>query len=303
MNGGQDNRRLSAFVKRAFLRLPLTALTAIAAALALSFALLFALRESRMLDKQIIFFPDKEITQTPADAGLRYEDISFSAADGTRLHGWFAPGTGADTLLWFHGNAGNISYRVNNILMLNRRLGLNVFIFDYRGYGRSEGSPSERGMYADADAALTYLQSRPDVDAGRIILFGRSLGCAVAVETAMRRPVKAVILEAPFTSIKGMAQSTGPLTSLVPIHWLLKSKFDSLSKIASVQSPVMVLHGDEDATVPIAMARALYAAANEPKRFYAIPGADHNDTYLAGGDAYFAALQDFIQAPHPPPAK
>lgn len=256
-----------------------------------------------MLDKYIIFFPDRELTQTPADAGLHYEDISFSAADGTRLHGWFAPGAGADTLLWFHGNAGNISYRVNNILMLNRRLGLNVFIFDYRGYGGSEGSPSERGMYADADAALTYLQSRPDVDADRIILFGRSLGCAVAVETAMRRPVKAVILESPFTSIAGMARATGPLTGLVPIHWLLKSKFDSLSKIAAVQSPLMVLHGDSDDTVPIAMGRALYAAAKAPKRFYAIPGANHNDTYLSGGDAYFAALQDFIQVPHPPPPK
>lgn len=287
--------------KRAFPHLPLTALTALAAALAISFALLFALRESRMLDKQIIFFPDKDITRTPADVGLPYEDISFSAADGTRLHGWFAPGAGADTLLWFHGNAGNISSRVQNILILNRRLGVNVFIFDYRGYGNSQGSPSERGLYADADAALIYLQSRPDVDPNRIILFGRSLGCAVAVETAMRRPVKAVILEAPFTSIAGMARSTGPITGLVPIHWLIKSKFDSLSKIGSVQSPLMILHGAQDVTVPIAMARALYAAANAPKRFHPIPGATHNDAYLAGGDAYFAALQDFIQAPHPPP--
>ena len=293
----KPNKRRRLAAKRAFLRLPPTALTALAAALALSFALTFALRESRMLDKQIIFFPDKDITQTPADVGLPYEDISFTAADGTRLHGWFAPGAGADTLLWFHGNAGNISYRVQNILILNRRLRVNVFIFDYRGYGHSEGSPSERGLYADADAALTYLQSRPDVDPNRIILFGRSLGCAVAVETAMRRPVKAVILEAPFTSIAGMARSTGPITGLVPIHWLIKSKFDSLSKIASVQSPLMILHGDQDDTVPIAMARALYAAANAPKRFHSIPGATHNDTYLIGGDAYFAALQDFIQAP------
>lgn len=251
-----------------------------------------------MLDSQLIFFPDRDVSQTPAEVGLRYEDAWFTAADGARLHGWFVPAAGgesADTLVWFHGNAGNIGDRTDNLLLLSRRLSVNIFIFDYRGYGNSDGKPSERGLYADGEAALAYLRSRGDIDMTRLTLFGRSLGCAVAVEIATRHPVKAVILESPFTSIDAMARRMrGGLTSLIPTSWVIRSKFDSLSKIGNIHSPIMLLHGDMDDIVPIEMAHELFAAANAPKRFYPIHGAGHNDTVLIGGDAYFNALKEFI---------
>lgn len=251
-----------------------------------------------MLDNQLIFFPDRDVSRTPLDVGIHYEDAWFTAADGARLHGWFVPAPGgesADTLVWFHGNAGNIGDRIDNLLPLSHRLGVSVFIFDYRGYGRSGGKPSERGLYADGEAALAYLRGRGDVDMSRLTLFGRSLGCAVAVELATRHHVKAVILESPFTSIDAMARRMrGGLAALVPTSWVVRSKFDSLSKIANVHSPIMLLHGDMDDIVPIEMGRELFAAANEPKRFYPIAGAGHNDTVLIGGDAYFDALKEFI---------
>ena len=251
-----------------------------------------------MLDSQFIFFPDRDVTQTPADVGIHYEDAWFTAADGARLHGWFVPAAGgesADTLLWFHGNAGNIGDRADNLLLLSRRLSVNVFIFDYRGYGNSNGKPSERGLYADGEAALAYLRARGDVDMTRLTLFGRSLGCAVAVELATRHPVKAVILESPFTSIDAMARRMRDgLTALIPTSWLVRSKFDSLSKIGNIHSPIMLLHGDRDDIVPIEMAHELFVAANAPKRFYPIAGAGHNDTVSIGGDAYFDALKEFI---------
>ena len=150
-------------------------------------------------------------------------------------------------------------------------------------------------MYADGEAALAYLRARGDIDMSRLTLFGRSLGCAVAVEIATRHSVKAVILESPFTSIDAMARRMrGRLTSLVSTSWLVRSKFDSLSKIGNIRSPIMLLHGDRDDIVPIEMAHELFAAANAPKRFYPIKGAGHNDTVLIGGDAYFDALKEFI---------
>ena len=268
------------------------------AILLITAAAALAAMDRLMLDSRLIFFPTRDITQTPADVGLRYEDARFTAADGAQLHGWFVPAPGdesADTLLWFHGNAGNIGDRADNLLLLSRRLGVNVFIFDYRGYGNSDGKPSERGLYADGEAALAYLRARGDVDMTRLTLFGRSLGCAVAVELATRHPVKAVILESPFTSIDAMARRMrGGLTSLIPTSWLVRSKFDSLSKIGNIHSPLMLLHGDRDDIVPIEMAHELFAAANAPKRFYPIKGAGHNDTVSIGGDAYFNALKGFI---------
>lgn len=257
-----------------------------------------AARERIMLDNQFIFFPDRDVTRAPDDVGLHYEDAWFTATDGARLHGWFIPAPGdesADTLVWFHGNAGNIADRIDNLLLLTRRLSVNVFIFDYRGYGNSDGKPSERGLYADGEASLAYLRERGDVDMNRLTLFGRSLGCAVAVELATRHPVKTVILESPFTSIDAMARRMrGRLTSLIPTSWLVRSKFDSLSKIGNIHSPILLLHGDKDDIVPIEMAHELFAAANAPKRFYPIAGAGHNDTVSIGGDAYFDALKEFI---------
>ena len=245
-----------------------------------------------MIDRNFIYFPSKEITITPGDVGLDFEDVAFEASDGVKLHGWFVPAAGDITWVWFHGNGGNISSRVSNILELNRRLGINIFIFDYRGYGESEGSPSEEGTYLDAEAATAYVDARDNVNLHRIMYFGRSLGCAVAAEMATRYPPRALICESGFTSIKAMAKSAYPF--LPGIELLVSTKYDTLSKVEMTDVPIMFLHGTRDDIVPFEMSKELFEAANEPKRFYAIEGAMHNDTYEVGGEPYFAALQDFI---------
>jgi fermentation-respiration switch protein FrsA (DUF1100 family) len=277
-----------------------------------------------VIERSFIYFPERELIGDPAEFGLAFDDVYFTASDGVRLHGWFVPGRGGTveqgnigtearseavplfqgsnvpdaasgvTWLWFHGNAGNISDRLENLHLLHQELDVNVFIFDYRGYGRSDGSPSEQGTYRDAEAALAYLLSRTDVDPERIVYFGRSLGSAVAVELATRRPPFALILESPLPSIAELARHH---YRFLPATGLLRTKYDSLSKIAKVRAPLLVLHGDQDDIVPFVAGMKLFDAANEPKRFYTIQGAGHNDTYIVGGREYFRALREFVEDP------
>jgi fermentation-respiration switch protein FrsA (DUF1100 family) len=252
-------------------------------------------RYTDVIDRYFIFFPDKEVSQDPGDRGLEFEDVFFTASDGVRLHGWFVPGSGDKTLVWFHGNAGNIGHRVDNLAELHARLGVSIFIFDYRGYGRSEGTPSERGTYLDAQAALDYLESRQDLAGHKTVLFGRSLGCAIAAEAATRNEAYALVLESPYTSVRAMARRVYPF--IPGIGLLVSTKYDCLAKVKNVHIPIMVLHGDRDEIVPFDMGRELFEAANPPKRFYTIEGAGHNDTYLVGGTEYYQALASFIQDP------
>ena len=253
-------------------------------------------RHMSFLDQMMVYFPERELSATPANVGLAFEDVSLTAADGTKLHGWHVPGESSTTLLWLHGNAGNISHRVDNIAMLVRHTGLGVFIIDYRGYGRSEGKPSEKGLYMDAEAAFEHMTSDLGLDPEEdIVLFGRSLGVGVAVEMATRRRVRGVVVESGFTSVREMSKSSGMGALSILLLPLIDARYDSLSKIGSALSPVMVIHGDSDDIVPFEMAEKLYAAAPEPKRFYAISGALHNDTYTVGGEAYFEALREFIR--------
>jgi fermentation-respiration switch protein FrsA (DUF1100 family) len=273
----------------------------VARALALALVVLalgaFVARQFNLLDRQLVFFPSKAIQSSPADLGLAYEEVRFKTEDGVDLHGWFVHGTGAGTLLWFHGNAGNIGDRVENILLLNRDVGVNIFIFDYRGYGLSEGSPSEKGMYLDAEAAIAYLKSRPEaINDGDIVLFGRSIGAAVAVEMATRHDFRGLILESPFTSLRAMARLTHPVLSrIVPFGLVVQGRYESLSKMPHVNSPVLVIHGKADETVPVKMGLELFEAASDPKRLHLVDGAGHNDVYLLGGEGYFNALKAFIE--------
>ena len=266
--------------------------------LAVLFVLLFiayGIRHMSFLDQMMVYFPERELIAKPSDVGLAYEDVSLTAADGTKLHGWHVPGESRTTLLWLHGNAGNISHRVDNIAMLRRNTGLGVFIIDYRGYGRSEGKPSEKGLYMDAEAAFEHLTSDLGLDPVEdIVLFGRSLGAGVAVEMATRHRVRGVVLESGFTSVREMSNASGMGALSILFLPMIDARYNSLSKIGSALSPVMVVHGDRDDIVPFEMAEKLFAAAPEPKRFYPIPGASHNDTYVAGGDAYFEALREFV---------
>ena len=248
-----------------------------------------------ILDRMMIYFPQREIEVPPDSVGLEYEDVYLTASDGTRIHGWHILGESDTTLLWFHGNAGNISHRLDNILMLHQRLGASVLIIDYRGYGLSEGRPSEKGIYMDAEAAFGYLTGELGLDAEReVVLFGRSLGVGVAVEMATRHRVRGVILESGFTSIREMAEASGSPLPIPLVLTLFEARYDSITKMGRVESPVMILHGDRDDTVPYWMAERLYAAANEPKTLYPIRGAGHNDTVYVGGEAYLRALGEFI---------
>jgi fermentation-respiration switch protein FrsA (DUF1100 family) len=247
---------------------------------------------SGMIERSFIYFPDSELVADPSDFGLPFQDVSFAAGDGVQLHGWLVPGEKDVTWLWFHGNAGNISHRLENLKLLHDELGVSVFLFDYRGYGRSRGKPYEEGTYRDAEAALAYLRSHPDINANRIVYFGRSLGAGVAVELATRQPPLGLILESPVPSISELARHHYPF---LPVGPLLRTKYDSLAKIGEVKAPLLVLHGDMDDIVPFEGGKKLFEAANEPKEFYTIRDAGHNDTYFTGGREYFRALRRFVE--------
>ena len=254
--------------------------------------LLFFAWRSSLIDRYFIYFPERELEADPSVLGLAYEDVFFVASDGVRLHGWFVPGNRDVTWLWFHGNAGNVGHRLENLRLLHDELGVSIFIFDYRGYGHSHGRPSEQGTYRDAEAAIRYVSSRQEISPNRLVLFGRSLGAAIAVEMATRHLVHGLVLESPFHSISSMARRKYPI---LPWSLLLRTRYDSLAKIGNVKTPVLVLHGDMDDTVPIEAGRKLFEAAREPKEFYTIGGARHNDTYLIGGQDYFSVLRDFLE--------
>ena len=241
-----------------------------------------------MFEDRFIFFPTRELAGTPADLGLTYRDVTFIAADGIQLHGWLFPGQRAMALLWLHGNGGNISHRLDNLAVMNRRLGVSILIFDYRGYGRSEGRPTERGTYEDAQAALACLRSTPEVEGMPVVLFGRSLGGAVAVDLAVSKDVEGVVLESTFAS---MARRTYPF---LPVGLVIRTKYDSLSKIGRLAAPLLVLHSRDDEVVPYEEGVKLYEGAHGPKSMHTIVGAGHNDTYLRGGESYWRALDDFL---------
>ena len=244
-----------------------------------------------MAERAFIYYPVRELTGTPASFGLAYRDVWFQADDGVRLHGWLIPGARPTTLLWSHGNAGNIGHRLDNIREIHQRLGIGVFIFDYRGYGQSEGSPTEAGLYRDARAAREALVRDGGVPSERIVYFGRSLGAAVALELALAHPPRGLILESPFLSVQAMANRTLPGSG-----YLFKSRFDSLARIGRLRAPLLILHGDADEVVPYEHGRRLWEAASEPKAFYTIARARHNDTYLVGGRDYWEAWRKFLHA-------
>ncbi len=245
---------------------------------------------------RMIFYPDAHLVATPRDLGLKYRDVELEVEGGGRSHGWLVPGPGEKTILWFHGNAGNISHRLDNIRLLHDLVGASILIIDYGGYGHSDGEPSEARMYADARAARRYLRDH-GVTQEQTVYFGRSLGSAVALDLALESPPARLILETPFESIRAMAGTLLPsiLARLVP------QRFDSLSRIGRIRCPVLFIHGDADEIVPFEHSRALFAAAPEPKTFYEIRGAGHNDTYLIGGEPYFAAIREFITNAPPAP--
>lgn len=231
------------------------------------------------VDKSFIFFPNQKIDATPADINLPFEDLYLTTKDNVTINAWFVPHPQAKaTLLWFHGNGGNLSNRIDQLQMFHALLPVNILMIDYREYGRSRGKVSEEGTYQDAEAAYDYLikQKTP----GKIISYGQSLGSAVALELALRRPVNALIVEAPFASISKMAKVR---YGWLPLDWLITTRYDNLSKIGKAPVPVMIMHSNHDEIIPYEHGKQLFDVANEPKQFYTIHGKHHNDTYTDAG--------------------
>ena len=242
------------------------------------------------IESLFVFFPETRIEQTPNALGLRHEEVHFATEDGEELHGWLFPlEREAPVILFCHGNAGNMSHRLENIeLLLSQQLG--VFIFDYRGYGMSSGKPSERGLYLDGVAAYDYLSQENHISPVRIIPFGRSLGAAVALEISLRRRVSSIIIEGAFTSTREIAGSM-PLFRL--ISPFLPAHYNNLQKIGSVHVPKLIIHAERDEIVPFWMGRKLFEVAKDPKDFLPVVNAGHNDTFIAGGQEYLEAIAAF----------
>lgn len=244
------------------------------------------------IESFFVFFPDRSLQLRPEMLDLTYREVFFGSQDGKRLHGWFFPQKKETPIILFsHGNAGNISDRLHNIRLLADK-DLQVFIYDYRGYGQSSGAPSEKGIYLDGLAAYDYLVEREKVPPERIVLFGRSLGAAVAIDVALNRPVRSIIIESGFTSTKEMAGTMFPFSLF---SRLLPANYNNLEKIGKVGVPKLIIHGDSDEIVPFAMGKRLFEASEEPKYFYALKGAGHNDTYIVGGEAYFRKIAAFAR--------
>lgn len=238
----------------------------------------------------MIFYPTSRLDATPANWGLQFEDVALQSSDGTRLHGWYIPHSDSNrVLLFFHGNAGNISHRGESVMIFHR-LGLNVLIIDYRGYGQSEGKPGEAGLYNDARAAWQYLIKTKGFAKGDIIIFGRSLGGSVATNLAAEVQPGALIVESVFSSVKDMASEAFPVISyLVPLRF----QFNSLEQIKQVTSPLLVLHSPDDEIIPYRLGEKVFQAANQPKAFVSMHG-DHNSGFLASQPAYQQALEKFL---------
>ena len=244
------------------------------------------------LEHHFLYFPAPRHEATPATVSLSYEVIDFQATDGTQLNGWLVPGqSGAPVVLFCMGNAGNISHRLETIQLLHN-LGVTVFIINYRGYGPSEGKASETGTYYDVAGAMELLNRR-GWPAERTIIFGRSLGAAIGLEAALRTPPAGLIMESAFTSISTMGQHHYPLLNLL-LGWLIDAEYNNLEKIAELKSPLLIIHGKGDTICPPRMAEELYARAPEEKQLLWIPGADHNNGFVVGGESYRQTLRQAI---------
>lgn len=247
----------------------------------------------RWSEPHMLYFPLKEIERTPASIGLPYEDVRLRASDNVQLHGWFIPAQApsAPTVLFFHGNAGNISHRLEKLRILNQ-LGAHTLIIDYRGYGMSEGKPDEPGIYLDAHAAYAYLIRGRAVSPATVLAYGESLGSAVAVELAATTTVGGVVLEAPFTSIADVGREIYPF---LPVGLLARSQYDNLGKIGRISAPILILHSRDDEIIALSHARRLFERAAEPKRLVELAGG-HNDAFLVSENAYREALGEFFRA-------
>lgn len=240
---------------------------------------------------RMIFYPLRELHQTPADWGLDYEDVTLYTADDVQLHGWYIPHSQSQhVLLYFHGNAGNISHRRDSIEIFHR-LGLNVFIIDYRGYGQSKHTPSEQGLYQDATAGWNFLTEEKGFTNNQILIFGRSLGGAVAARLASGVQARGLILESTFSSARDFARGVFPVLSRLV---LMRYDFNTAESIQLVNDPVLVLHSPDDEIMPFHLGWKVYELANQPKHFVHMRG-DHNNGFLQSQPEYQQQLDHWLK--------
>ncbi len=246
----------------------------------------------------MIFFPDiagRELVTSPQNIGLDYTDVELVTDDGTQIHGWFIPYNKVSdtakqaTLLFLHGNAGNISHRLDSIKLFNN-LGLNILIIDYRGYGQSTGKPTEAGTYQDAETAWRYLTETRGIEEGKIIIFGRSLGGSVAAWLASQHTPAALILESSFSSVPSMGQRIYPF---LPVRLLSRFQYNTKEYVKAIHCPVLVAHSRDDDIIPYEEGRDIFNATHEPKQFLEMRGG-HNNGFIVSGSNYADSLRLFI---------
>lgn len=240
-------------------------------------------------EKSVIYQPVRYPSGDWNPDGLVFQDAWFESDDGTKLHGWFVPHKNPVAVaLMFHGNAGNVSHRAETLRILNQRHRLSIMTFDYRGYGRSDGKPDEKGILADARAARKWLAKTTNLPESEIVLMGRSLGGAVAVDLAASDGAKGLVLASTFTSLPEVG---GHHFRYLPASFLMTQRLDSLAKISNYRGPLLQSHGDADQVIPFDMGKRLFDKANEPKRFIAIPNGGHNDPQ---SEEYRIAFDEFL---------
>ena len=262
----------------------------LALTLALGYAAIVFL--AYLLQDRLLFFPSRALVASPEHVGLRFEPVTFETEDGETLHGWWIPAEPERAVLLFcHGNAGNISHRLESVEIFHR-MGLSVLLFDYRGYGQSTGRPSEAGLYRDGEAAWRYLTQTRRVDSLAVVLYGRSLGGAVATHLAAQHRSGALVVESAFTSVPDVAARHYPF---LPVRMLARARFDNRSAIATVEAPLLVIHSRRDEIVPFDHGQRLFEAASSDKVFLEIEGG-HNDGFLVTGPRYREEIDAFLRA-------
>jgi fermentation-respiration switch protein FrsA (DUF1100 family) len=251
-------------------------------------------------ERSLIYVPgDREVPDPPASFALRHRSVEFLTADSVRLHAWVVPAAAApaDSSGWWllinHGNYGNIGYGERpEFYAYARDIGVNLFAYDYRGFGRSEGRPDEQGVYLDAEAAYRYVTESLRVPAERIMLFGHSLGTGVATELAIRLPAAALVLEAPYTSLPDVGQEAYPW---LPVRFLAGERYETIAKIGRVTIPKLIFHSPEDDIVPYAHGQRVFEAAAEPNRFITVRGG-HAGAFRDDRTAYFGAIRELVDS-------
>ncbi len=245
---------------------------------------------------RMVYFPTVGLQNNPKQVNLDYEPVNLTTQDGILLSAWFVPAqgdapTGKGVILYCHGNAGNIGHRLDYIQNFHR-LGLATFIFDYRGFGESKGEPTEAGTYADVEAAWEYLTVTKKIPANQIIVYGESLGGAIATYIAAKKQPGGLILAATFTSLNDRAAEIYPY---IPIRLISKFSYDSLARISQIHRPILIMHSPDDEVIPFHHGKSLFAAANEPKEFVQTTG-DHNNGFLNSEPAYSDSIDRYVKS-------